>query len=69
MKAITTAMLAVALVGCGKSDATASFESKENLDKGRAVISQRQKELLESDRKLFEAEEKLHKSSSAPSSK
>lgn len=69
MKTITIAILAVALVGCGKSDETVSMGSKENFDKGRAVIAERQKELLESDRKLLEAEAKSQRASSAPPSK
>lgn len=68
MKTLTIAIVAVALVGCGKSEEKVSIGSKENFDKGMAVIAQRQKELLESDRKLFEAEAKSQKVSSAPSS-
>jgi len=66
MKTISIAILAVALVGCSRSDETVSIGSKENRDKGMAVIAQRQKELLESDRKLLEVEEKSQKPSSAP---
>jgi len=69
MKTIIAMMLAAALVGCGKSEETVSIGSKENLDKGLAVIAQHQKELLESDRKLFEAEAKSQKASSAPPGK
>lgn len=69
MKTIAIAILAVTLAGCGKSDETVSIGSKENRDKGMAVIAQRQKELLESDKKLFEAEAKSQKPSSAPPSK
>jgi len=69
MKTITIAIFAVALAGCGKSDETVSIGSKENRDKGMAVIAQRQKELLESDKKLLEAEAKSQKPSSAPASK
>lgn len=69
MKTITIAIFAVALAGCGKSDETVSIGSKENWDKGMAVIAQRQKELLESDKKLLEAEAKSQKPSSAPPSK
>lgn len=69
MKNLTIAFFAVALVGCGKTNETVSIGSKENLDKGLAVIAQHQKELLESDRKLFEAEAKSQKPSSAPPSK
>lgn len=69
MKTIILAILAVVLVGCGKSDETVSIGSKENRDPGMAVIAQHQRELLESDRKLFEAEAKSQKASSAPSDK
>jgi len=69
MKTITIAILAVVLVGCGKSDETVSIGPKKNFDKGMAVIDQYHKDLQESDRKLFEAEEKSQKPSSAPPSK
>ena len=69
MKTITITIFAVALAGCCKSDETVSIGSKENWDKGMAVIAQRQKELLESDKKLLEAEAKSQKPSSAPPSK
>ncbi|MBA5639473.1 hypothetical protein H3H37_20630 [Duganella sp. LX20W] len=69
MKTIILAILAVVLVGCSKSDETVSIGSKENYDKGMAVINQYHKALQESDRKLFEAEEKSKKASSAPPSK
>lgn len=69
MKNLAIALFAVALIGCSKSDETVSIGSKENRDKGLAVIAQHQKELLESDRKLFEAEAKSQKPSSAPPSK
>ena len=66
MKTITIALFAIVLLGCSKSDETVSVGSKESLDKGLAVIAAHQKELLESDKKLFEAEEKAQKASSAP---
>ncbi|MQA19326.1 hypothetical protein [Rugamonas rivuli] len=69
MKTIILAILAVVLVGCSKSDETISVGSKENREPGMAAIAQRQKELLESDRKLFETEAKSKKASSAPPSK
>lgn len=69
MKIIILAILAVVIVGCGKSDETVSLGSKENRDPGMAVIAQHQRELLESDRKLFEAEAKSQKASSTPPGK
>jgi len=68
MKTIILAILPVVLVGCSQSDETVSVGSKENFDKGMAVIDQYHKALQESDRKLFEAEAKSQKASSAPPS-
>ena len=69
MKTITIALFVVLLSGCSKSDETVSIGSKENRDKGLAVIAEHQRALLESDRKLFEAEEKSQKKSPAPPGK
>ena len=69
MKTITITLFAVVLSGCSKSDETVTIGSKENLDKGLAVIAARQKALLESDRKLLEVDAKSQKPSSAPPSK
>jgi len=69
MKTIAIALFAVVISGCGKSDEAVSIGSKENRDKGLAIIAAHQKALLESDRKLFEAEAKSQKPSSAPPSK
>jgi hypothetical protein len=69
MKTIIIALFAVVLSGCSKSDETVSIGSKENVDKGLAVIAARQKALLESDRKLLEVDAKSQKPSSAPPSK
>lgn len=69
MRTIIIALFAGVLSGCSKSDETVSIGSKENQDKGLAVIAARQKALLESDRKLLEVEAKSQKPTSAPPSK
>jgi PBP1b-binding outer membrane lipoprotein LpoB len=68
MKIIAIAISAIMLVGCSKSDETISIGSKENREKGLAVIAERQRQLAESDT-LLDADIKPPKAASAPPAK